>query len=73
MLPPPESAAGGAQRINVHDPAELAYWRKALDASHEDLVSAIAKVGDDAAAVSAYLKRGSDAEPPPVAQLPDGG
>jgi hypothetical protein len=59
--------------INIHDPAEVAHWTKVLDASHEDLVAAVTRVGRDAAVVSAYLRRGSDAEPPPAEQRPDGG
>ena len=60
-------------RIDPHTPTELTHWIKVLDTTHEDLLAAIAVVGPDAGAVSAYLKRGSDAEPPGVEQKPDGG
>ena len=59
--------------INIHDPAEVTHWTKVLDATHAELVDAVARVGGDAAAVSAYLRRGSDAEPTPAGQRPDGG
>jgi hypothetical protein len=44
-----------------------------LDTTREQLLDAVAHVGDEAAQVAAYLKRGSDAEPPGTAQIPDGG
>ena len=61
------------RRIDIHNPAEVVYWLKALDANHAQLVEAVTTVGTDAAAVSAWLRRGSDAEPPAAGQIPDGG
>ncbi len=60
-------------RIDISGDGDLAHWLKVLDTTHAELLAAIAKVGDDAADVAEYLKRGSDAEPPAVAQIPDGG
>jgi hypothetical protein len=59
--------------IELHDPAELAYWLKALDTTHEALVAAIKAVGPGAGDVRDYLRRGSTSEPPPAGQKPDGG
>jgi hypothetical protein len=70
-------SGGGPRRPETHGEIDLhgnlAYWLKALDTTHERLLEAIAAVGHDAAAVRAYLIRGSDAEPPPAGQRPDGG
>ena len=61
------------RRIDIHNPAEVVYWLKAFDASHAELIQAVSTVGTDAAAVSAWLRRGSDSEPPAAGQIPDGG
>jgi hypothetical protein len=58
---------------HIQPDGDLAHWLKVLDTTHEKLLAAIGKVGNDAAAVAAYLKRGSDSEPPGTTQLPDGG
>ena len=60
-------------RVDVSGDGDLAHWLKAFDTTHEKLLEAIAAVGDDAAAVSEYLRRGSDAQPTPAPQIPDGG
>jgi len=60
-------------RVDIAAEGDLAYWLKALDTTQPQLLAAIAAVGDDAAAVSAYLKRGSGSEPPAAEQIPDGG
>jgi hypothetical protein len=60
-------------RIDLAGDGDLAHWIKVLDTTHDELLAAIDKVGTDAADVAAYLKRGSDAEPPAVPQIPDGG
>ena len=52
---------------------DLAHWLKVFDTTHAELLAAIREVGDDAAEVAAYLKRGSDSELPPTPQIPDGG
>jgi hypothetical protein len=59
--------------IDIHAQGEIAYWIKVLNTTHEELLAAIAAVGPQASAVSAYLKRGSSSEPPPAGQVPDGG
>jgi hypothetical protein len=70
-------SGGGPRRaeergqIDLH--GDLHYWLKALDTTHERLLEAVAAVGTDAIDVASYLRRGSDAEPPPVEQRPDGG
>jgi len=38
-------------RIEMDDPSEARNWRKALDASAQDIARAIAKVGNSATAV----------------------
>ena len=60
-------------RIDIDAEGDLVYWLKVLDTTHDELLAAIDQVGDDAAEVSAYLKRGSRSEPPGTAQIPDGG
>ena len=60
-------------RVDIAADGDLAHWLKVFDATHADLLDAIAKVGDDAAEVAAYLKRGSESEPPGTTRLPDGG
>ena len=57
----------------IHADADLAHWLKVLDTTQEELLAAIAKVGNDAADVAAYLRRGSNSEPTGTTQLPDGG
>jgi hypothetical protein len=42
-------------KINMHQPAEVKYWLKALDVSIDDLEKAVAKVGNSAAAVRKQL------------------
>jgi hypothetical protein len=49
-------------RIDLDDPAELRHWRKALDASKEEIVRAIEKVGNSAAAVRKELRQRPDAD-----------
>jgi hypothetical protein len=72
-------SGGGARRlestgrIDLAGEGDLAHWLKVLDTTHPELLAAIDKVGTDAAEVAAYLRRGSDAEPPAAEQLPDGG
>ena len=60
-------------RVDIDGAGDLAHWLKVFDTTHEKLLEAIAAVGDDAAAVSEFLRRGSDAEPTPTPQIPDGG
>nr|WP_316644367.1 DUF3606 domain-containing protein [uncultured Roseateles sp.] len=51
---------GGDQdrrRIDIDDAQALHDWTKALHVSPEDLRRAVVAVGDDADAVSAYLKQ----------------
>ena len=60
-------------RIDLSGEGDLNYWLKVLDTTHPELLEAMAQVGDDAAKVAAYLRRGSDAEPTGTTQLPDGG
>ena len=60
-------------RVDIAAEGDLAYWLKILDTTHEELLAAVDAVGDDAAEVAAYLRRGSDAQPTGTAQLPDGG
>jgi hypothetical protein len=57
----------------IHADGDLAHWLKVLDTTQEELLAAIAKVGNDAADVATYLRRGSDSEPPGTSRLPDGG
>jgi hypothetical protein len=70
-------SGGGPRRPEIQGQIDLqgnvAHWIKALDTTHERLVQAVAAVGTDAAAVRAYLIRGSDAKPPSGGQRPDGG
>ena len=60
-------------RVDIDGAGDLAHWLKVFDTTHEQLLEAIRVVGNDAAAVSEYLRRGSDAEPTPTQQIPDGG
>jgi hypothetical protein len=60
-------------RIDIASEGDVAHWLKVFDTSREELLAAVAAVGADAAAVSSYLDRGSDASPAPVPQIPDGG
>lgn len=62
-----------AREINIHDAAELAYWLKVFDTSHEELLVAVANVGPHAGRVTEFLARGSSSEPTPAGPLPDGG
>ena len=59
--------------IDISGDGDLAHWLKVLDTTHEELLAAIDAVGADAADVAAYLRRGSDSEPPGAPQIPDGG
>jgi hypothetical protein len=68
----PREQVRGA-RIDINAEGDLAYWIKVFDTTHVELLGAIAAVGDDAASVGSYLKRGSRSEPTPVPQIPDGG
>ena len=43
-------------RIEMDDPSEARNWRKALDASAQDIARAIAKVGNSATAVRKELR-----------------
>ena len=60
-------------RVDISGDGDLVYWLKVFDTTHDELLAAIDKVGDGAADVAAYLRRGSDAEPAGTAQIPDGG
>jgi len=44
-------------KINVHQPDELKGWTRALNVTREELLAAIDKVGDSAAAVRKELER----------------
>jgi hypothetical protein len=44
-------------RIDLDDPAEVRHWRKAFDASAEEIARAIEKVGNSAAAVRKELRQ----------------
>jgi Protein of unknown function (DUF3606) len=43
-------------RINVQDAFEIEFWTKAFSCTEEELRVAVAKVGDMASLVEAYLK-----------------
>jgi hypothetical protein len=60
-------------RIDIGAEGDLAHWLKVFDTTQPELLAAIEKVGDDAAKVSEYLRRGSASEPAGTSQLPDGG
>ena len=60
-------------RIDIDSEGDVAHWLKALNTTREELLAAVAAVGRDAAAVAAHLNRGSDSEPTPIPQIPDGG
>ena len=60
-------------RIDFEGEGDLAHWLKVLDTTHARLLEAMAQVGNDAAEVSEYLRRGSESEPPPAGPFPDGG
>ena len=45
-------------RVEMDDPSEARHWRKALDASAEDIARAIAKVSNSATAVRKELRNG---------------
>ena len=45
-------------RVEMDDQSEARRWRKALDASVEDIARAVAKVGNSAAAVRKELRNG---------------
>jgi hypothetical protein len=42
-------------KINLEDPKELKYWKKALKVSKEEIMAAVQKVGSSAAAVRKQL------------------
>jgi Protein of unknown function (DUF3606) len=44
-------------KINVHQPDELKGWTRALNVTREELLAAVDKVGDSAAAVRKELER----------------
>jgi hypothetical protein len=46
------------KRIDVAVEYELQYWARALRVSRDDLIAAVAAVGDDARAVSRRLGKG---------------
>ena len=50
-------------RVEVDDPSEARHWRKALDASVEDIARAVAKVGNSATAVRKELRNGRAPKP----------
>jgi hypothetical protein len=60
-------------RIDFEGEGDLAHWLKVLDTTHAELLEAMSQVGDDAAEVAEYLRRGSGSEPPGAEQIPDGG
>jgi hypothetical protein len=60
-------------RIDFSGDGDLTYWLKVFDTTHARLLEAMAQVGDDAADVAEYLRRGSDSEPAAAPQIPDGG
>jgi hypothetical protein len=72
-------SGGGPRRFEPHGridftgDGDLAHWLKVLDTTHAKLLDAMSQVGNDAAEVAQYLRRGSDSEPPAVPQIPDGG
>jgi hypothetical protein len=57
-MPDDKSKSGGQDRtrINVNEDYELRDWAKKFGVSPEELKSAVAKVGDRAAAVTEHLK-----------------
>jgi len=61
-------------KINVHQPDELKGWTRALNVTREELLAAVDKVGDSAAAVRKELERraarqqASKRDPPPIAR-----
>lgn len=54
--------AADADRINVHEDHEVAYWTKTLDCTKEELRAAVHQVGPMADDVRAYLKRAKASE-----------
>jgi hypothetical protein len=44
-------------KIDLGRPIEVRWWTRALDVSREDLIAAVEKVGDSAAAVRKELER----------------
>ena len=48
---------GTPRRINIGEEYEVVYWAKALDVSKEQLIAAVAKVGDDLEMVRKELTR----------------
>jgi hypothetical protein len=51
-------------KINVHEPHQVLYWTKHLKVSNEELLKAVDKVGNAAAAVRKEL---AQAKPPSAA------
>ena len=50
-------------KIDAENPQELKYWTRALGVSKEDVLAAIAKVGNSAAAVKKELTTSKPLEP----------
>ncbi|MBN8991631.1 MAG: DUF3606 domain-containing protein [Rhizobiales bacterium] len=50
-------------KIDADNPTELKYWTKALEASKDEVLAAIEKVGNSAAAVRKELARDKQLEP----------
>jgi hypothetical protein len=50
-------------KIEADNPKELKYWTKALDASKGEVLAAVEKVGNSAAAVRKELAAGKQLEP----------
>ena len=50
-------------KIDADNPTELKYWTKALDSSKEEVLAAVEKVGNSAAAVRKELANGKQLEP----------
>jgi hypothetical protein len=48
---------GTPRRINIGEEYEVTYWAKALDVSKEQLIAAVAKVGEDLDSVRKELAR----------------
>jgi cytolysin (calcineurin-like family phosphatase) len=50
-------------KIDADNPTELKYWTKALDSSKDEVLAAVEKVGNSAAAVRKELASGKQLEP----------
>ena len=50
-------APANYSRVDLRDPAEAEYWLIVLDATRQQIETAIAAAGDDAREVHAYFRR----------------